>query len=150
MASERAEKWLELYLETGDAKGAVRQVYNCSEKSVPARASQLKAKYQVEISKALTRMMTSDSVRWYTILRGLATDSSSENVKLNAAKDLLDRGGFKPADVVCVEEKPMSRAELQSKVDKLRTEVIESLTPEEVARVMKAIPAESKQIEEAS
>ena len=55
MASERAEKWLELYLETGDAKGAVRQVYNCSEKSVPARASQLKAKYQVEISKALSK-----------------------------------------------------------------------------------------------
>ena len=150
MASERAEKWLELYLETGDAKGAVREIFACSEKNVACRASRLKAQFAFEIDQHLRKAMIGDSVRAYRIIKGLATCSNSETVKLNAAKDLLDRGGFKPDSVVRLEQTPMTRSELQSKVDRLRTEVIQSLTPEEVARVMKAIPAESKQIENAS
>jgi rhamnose utilization protein RhaD (predicted bifunctional aldolase and dehydrogenase) len=150
MASERAEKWLELYMQTGDAQDAVRQVYNCSEKSIPSRASHLKARYAFEIDQQLRKNMISDSVKAYRIIKDLANCSSSETVKLAAARDLMDRGGFKPDSVIRLEEKPMTRAELVAKVEESRLAVIQSMSAEEIAQALKSIPGESKRLEEAS
>ena len=143
MASQRAARWLDMYMETGDAKGAVRAIYNCSEKNLASRASQLKAKYAFEIDQQLRMRFISDSIKMYNIVKGLATCSSSETVKLNAARDLLDRGGFKPDDVVRVQEEHMTRDQMEAKAIALRKQIIETLSPEEVAAAIKAIPSES-------
>mgnify|MGYP001821275860 CR=1 FL=1 len=143
MASERAAKWLDMYMETGDAKGAVRKIYNCSEATIPSRASQLKSRYAGEIDKQLRLKFISDSVKMYKILKGLATSSSSETVKLNAARDLLDRGGYRPDQVVRLEEKQMSRAELEARIAETRKRVIASMTAEEIAAGLKSIDPES-------
>ena len=137
--TERSDRWLARYLQCGDAKQAVREVYRCSEKSVPVRASQLKARYQAEIVKALSSQIATDSVRMYSILKGLATDASSETVKLNAAKDLLDRAGFKPDSVVRLEQKPMSRQEILEKVEQSRLAVIRSMSAEEIMAALKVV-----------
>jgi len=149
MASDKAEKWLARYLETGDAKQSVREVFRCSEKNVACRASRLKSQFAFEIDQHLRKAMISDSVRMYNIIKGLATCSNSEAVKLKAAADIMNRGGYAPDTTIRLEAKPQTRQELVDKLNGLRAEVIASLSPEEVSKVLKAIPGESKQLENA-
>lgn len=97
MASENELKWLDLYLETGDAKGAVRQIFDCSEKNVPAKASGLKAKLEDEIDQRFVKVIKKDSIKAFRIISSLMTTAKMESVKLKAAQDILSRAGYDSA-----------------------------------------------------
>lgn len=94
MASENELKWLDLYLETGDAKQSVRQIFNCSEKNVAAKASGLKAKLEDEIDQRFAKIIKKDSIKAFRIISSLMTTASQESVKLKAAQDVLSRAGY--------------------------------------------------------
>lgn len=94
--TELEEAWLESYLETGDAKQALREAGSqCSDATLASRASQMKRKLSDEIDKALRERFGSDAPVYYGVVKGLATGAKSEDVQLKAARDALDRGGYK-------------------------------------------------------
>lgn len=94
MASENELKWLDLYLETGDAKQAIRDVFDCSEKNVSAQASRLKAKLEDEIDQRFAKIIKKDSIKAFRIISGLMSTASQESIKLKAAQDILSRAGY--------------------------------------------------------
>ena len=94
MASENELKWLDLYLETGDDKGSVRQIFECSEKNVAAKASTLKAKLSEEIDQRFAKVIKKDSIKAFRIISGLMTTATNDMTKLRAAQDVLSRAGY--------------------------------------------------------
>ena len=93
----RETKFLELYLQTGDATQAAREA-GYSHKSASAMGCQLKRKLAKEIDERVTQNFRGKSPRMAKIVEDLAETSRSDQVKLHAARDYLDRGGFKPVD----------------------------------------------------
>jgi len=96
--TKQQQEWLDHYIDTGDAKEAVRLACGCKEESVKARASQMKKTMAVEIDKRLKETLGQDSIKMLKIISDLASNADNESVKLNAAKDWLDRAGYKPID----------------------------------------------------
>jgi len=96
MASAAEERWIDQYLETGDAAQSVRDQFECSAASVPSRASQLKRKHADTIDQRLRDSMRQLGPQMLTIIRDLALMADQPAVKLKAAQDVLSRGGFDP------------------------------------------------------
>jgi len=120
MATERQLTWLEDYLQTGDAIGAVSRVYpDVSEASRPARASQLKARFAEEIDKRIRDGYKLNAPIAAKIIMDLAKGANQESVKLKAAQDILSRAGHDSALVI--EDKTDTRTynELQAQLKDL-------------------------------
>ena len=98
MASEKESQWIDRYIETGNANQATREIFNSSDKNVPARSCALKNTLGSEIDKRLRKAMRHNSVSYFANLAKLATESDSDQVRVKALTDLLDRGGYKPVD----------------------------------------------------
>ena len=98
MASEKESLWIDKYIETGDGNLATREIFNSAEKNVSIRTCSLKARLGTEIDKRLRKAMRHNSVTCYSMLAKLAKESDSDQVKVKALTDLLDRGGYKPID----------------------------------------------------
>ena len=94
MASENELKWLDLYLETGDAQGAARQIFDCSEKNIPAKASHLKTKLEDEIDQRLAKVIKRNAIAAQWIISDLMKNAKQESTKLKAAQDILSRAGY--------------------------------------------------------
>jgi len=93
MLTSKQENFIQNYIQFGDAKrSAILAGY--PEKSAKAKGSQLKKQFQQEI-KARTelKMMDGAQMALDTLLK-LAETSTSDTVKLAAAKDILDRSGY--------------------------------------------------------
>ena len=93
MLTSKQENFIQNYIQFGDAKrSAILAGY--PERSAKAKGSQLKKQFQQEI-KARTelKMMDGAQMALDTLLK-LAEQSTSDTVKLAAAKDILDRSGY--------------------------------------------------------
>ena len=93
MLTSKQENFIQNYIQFGDAKrSAILAGY--PERSAKAKGSQLKKQFQAEI-KARTelKMMDGAQMALDTLLK-LAELSTSDTVKLAAAKDILDRSGY--------------------------------------------------------
>lgn len=94
--TEFDETWLQAYLETGDAQQALREAGSeCQDKYLSARAAQMKSRLRDEIDKRLRERFGSDAPVYYGVVNNLARNAKSEDVQLKAARDALDRGGYK-------------------------------------------------------
>ena len=137
--TEKEEQWLDEYMQTGDAKGATRLVFDCSEKSLPSRTSQIKSKLAFEIDKRLRASFAVDAVRAASIVKDLAFSAKSEQVKLKASCDLLDRGGYKPVnetrDLLGKEE--INPKELRAQIAELKKQILREMPPEELQAALK-------------
>jgi len=139
MSSQLEKAWIERFIESGDAQASVREIYpDCGAKStepeqaVRIRASQLKKNLALEIDKRLRETLASDSVTMLTIIKGIATTAKSEETKLKAAKDWLDRGGYKPADEIITKESPTDPKLLEEQWQAELTKAVRAMTPEEI------------------
>lgn len=96
MTSKAAQLWFDTYIETGNAKEAVTLAFPNVETEVSrqSRASQLKRQFAEDIHKAITHKLTVDSPNMLNVISDLANNANGENIKLSAARDLLDRAGF--------------------------------------------------------
>ena len=101
------ERFVEMFLLTGNAaKAAEISGYG----SPKQRGYELKNKFKNLIEERQKRMLQDSIPLAINQLITMVQNAESEAVRLNAVKDLLDRGGFKPVDkieqtVTSVEEK---------------------------------------------
>ncbi len=101
------EKFVEMFLLTGCAAKAAEIAGYGSPKQ---RGYELKNKFKNLIEERQKRMLQDSIPLAINQLITMVQNAESEAVRLNAVKDLLDRGGFKPVDkieqtVTSVEEK---------------------------------------------
>lgn len=90
--TEMEQAFIENYTEHGDQELAATQA-GYSEKCIRSIASQLKRKLRTEIDARLAEKMNGDCAIARSVIVKLCTSSESEDIKLKAAKDILDRGG---------------------------------------------------------
>jgi phage terminase small subunit len=128
--TEKEIAFIEQYTEHGDATLAAVQA-GYSEHSSQVIGSQLKKKLKTEIDAKLTDKMTADCVLARSVIVKLAKEAQSEDTRLKAAKDIMDRGG-RPAskEIVSIKEK-RDPAEMLAKLrDQLGDEVADKLAEE--------------------
>lgn len=126
------EIWLEHYLESGQAKDAVKVAFpDCkTDGSVIARASQLKTKLANEIDSRLMSAYKKDAPQMVRILKDLATNAQQEAVKLKAVMDWLSRAGHDAAFKVEHSQKEETHEELQARLKSALAELSQDeLTP---------------------
>ena len=143
--TEKEEIWLEQYLETGQAKEAVKVAFpDCkTEGSITARASQLKTKLANEIDSRLMASYKKDAPQAVRIVRDLMNNAQQEAVKLKAAQDWLSRAGHDAAFKVEHSEKPASHEELKQRLLSAMSE----LEPDEIKPIVQLL-AKNGQVDE--
>lgn len=139
------EIWLEQYLETGQAKEAVKVAFpDCvTPGSITARASQLKTKLAIEIDSRLMAAYKKDAPQAVRIVRDLMNNAQQEAVKLKAAQDWLSRAGHDAAFKVEHTEKPMTHEELKQRFVSAMSE----LEPDEIKPIVQLL-AKNGQVDE--
>ena len=95
--TQQQERFVEMFLLTGNAARAAEIAGYGSPKQ---RWYELKNKFKELIEDRQKRMLQDSVPLAINQLINLVQEAESEAVRLNAVKDLLDRGGFKPVDKV--------------------------------------------------
>ena len=121
MRTEKQEAFIESYCQTGNAtKAAIQAGY--SQATAKQQGHVLKNKFAKEIEQRIKKMVQDSVPAALNQISILAQTATSEQVRLNASKDILDRAGLKPADRV---EQKISHDD--KSLDELRRE-LEALT----------------------
>lgn len=91
--TKKQEGFAKDYLETGNGTQAALNNYDTEdENSAAAMASKLLRKDKIRA------YLEEKSETAASMIFQLATSAENESVRLNASKDILDRGGFKPVE----------------------------------------------------
>ena len=125
--TDQRQVFLQEYCRHGNHVEAARRA-GYSEKTVANQACKLKRELASEIREELNHNFIGYAPKALQTLKELAESSTSESVRLQASRDLLDRAGFKPAD----------RHEMigkQKSVDELKAELVD-LVGEDGANLM--------------
>ena len=118
----RQERFIEFFVATGNAtQSAIKAGY--SEKAAHARGHELKNRNQAEIEKKTRAAIRSLVPGALAQLKSLALEGESEAVRFQATRDILDRAGFKPKDVVETVTVEKSTDELRAELEQLRSGV---------------------------
>ena len=116
MITEKQLKFIENYCETGDAvQSAVNAGYKNSH-TIVNQAWKLKRELSREISKRMLEKFVDKAPVAFGTLTELMNESDSDTVRLQAAKDIMDRGGFKPKDTMVIEEESKTIPELEAEL----------------------------------
>ena len=113
--TEQRQIFIKEYCSLGDHVEAARRA-GYSEKTVANQACKLKRELASEIREELTLNFISHAPKALQTLQELAESSTSESVRLQASRDLLDRAGFKPADRHEMIGKQKSTEELEAEL----------------------------------
>ena len=121
MRTEKQVAFVEAYCQTGNAtKSAIQAGY--SEATAKQKGHELKNQFKREIEERIKKMVQDSIPAALNQISQLAQTATSEQVRLNASKDILDRAGLKPAEKV---EQKISHDD--KSMDELRRE-LEALT----------------------
>ena len=96
--TEQRKHFMEAYCWLGNGILAAKDAGYKDSPSLVNQASKLKRELSSEIAEELTANFLSAAPKALSILMDLAKNSASDSVKFQAAKDLLDRAGFRPID----------------------------------------------------
>ena len=97
MRTEKQESFIESYCQPGNAtKAAIQAGY--SQATPKQQGHVLKNKFAKEIEQRIKKMVQDAVPAAVSQISILAQTATSEQVRLNASKDILDRAGLKPAD----------------------------------------------------
>ena len=99
MRTDKQEAFIESYCQTGNATKAALQA-GYSEAGAKQQGHALKKKFAKEIEQRIKKMVQDSVPAALNQISILAQTATSEQVRLNASKDILDRAGMKPADRV--------------------------------------------------
>ena len=99
MRTEKQEAFIESYCQPGNATKAALQA-GYSEAGAKQQGHVLKKKIAKEIEQRIKKMVQDSVPAALNQISILAQTATSEQVRLNASKDILDRAGLKPADRV--------------------------------------------------
>ena len=96
--TDQRKQFVEAYCRLGNGTMAAREAGYKDSKSLVNQASKLKRELSTEISEELRSSFMNAAPKALKILVDLAENSASDSVKFQAAKDLLDRAGYRPID----------------------------------------------------
>ena len=96
--TEQRKQFVEAYCRLGNGTMAAREAGYKDSPSLVNQASKLKRELAAEISEELRSSFMNAAPKALSILMDLAENSASDSVKFQAAKDLLDRAGYRPID----------------------------------------------------
>ena len=96
--TDQRKQFVEAYCRLGNGTLAAREAGYKDSKSLVNQASKLKRELAAEISEELRSSFMNAAPKAMSILIDLAENSASDSVKFQAAKDLLDRAGYRPID----------------------------------------------------
>ena len=151
MITEKQLKFIENYCETGDAvQSAISAGYKNSH-TIVNQAWKLKRDLSKEISKRMQEKFVDKAPVAFGTLIELMNSSDSDTVRLQASKDIMDRGGFKPKHTMVIEEDaksiPELEAELQMLVGKDKADVLLGKVKKEKEEFAKIATLASKEEE---
>ena len=96
--TEQRKHFVEAYCRLGNVTLAAKEAGYKDSPSLVNQASKLKRELSAEISEELRSSFMNAAPKALSILMDLAENSTSDSVKFQASKDLLDRAGFRPID----------------------------------------------------
>ena len=96
--TDQRKQFVEAYCSLGNGTLAAKEAGYKDSPSLVNQASKLKRELAAEISEELRSSFMNAAPKALSILMDLAEHSASDSVKFQAAKDLLDRAGFRPVD----------------------------------------------------
>ena len=116
--NDRQVLFVENYVQLGDAGTAAKLAGYEGKDLIGIRRTgyRLRRELQQEISAAMEGVMYDKGPKALETVELLMKTSKSDTVRLAAAKDLLDRSGFKPRERVVHENEKLSSTELQSRI----------------------------------
>ena len=121
MKTDMQLAFIESYCRLGNAtKAAIQAGY--SEHTAKQQGHILKKRFAEDIEKQIKKMVQDAVPAAFDVVTRLAQTAASEPVRLAAAKDILDRAGYKPSEKI---EQSISHSDMST--DELRRE-LEALT----------------------
>ena len=101
---EMQAKFVDLYCETGNARQSAIDAGYKDGKYISNQACNLKRQLANQIQKRMLEMFVDHTPKAFSAMKALMEESESDTVRYQAAKDLMDRAGFKATDKVQIEE----------------------------------------------
>lgn len=103
--NEQQAKWLDYYIESGDARKATQQVYtDVKGQSIATKTSYLKATLAAEIDNHAREKYKKETPLMLNVIKDLALNAKQDAVKLKAADTWLSRAGHDAAQVIEVKK----------------------------------------------
>jgi len=120
---ERDEQFIREFVNNGGNSSAAARSIGVSEASASTTGHRMKDRLSKDIQNEIESNMRGFAPKAVEMLKHLVESAESENVKLHAAKDLLDRTGYKPTEKQSVEYKSevedLSLEEIKAQLDVL-------------------------------
>lgn len=131
---KKQQAFVEEFVRCGDAREAyLKAGYNPSPNLVANQASKLRRELIAYISEKLSDYVTSTDMAALAInnIRDLMVSSTSDAVRLSAAKEILSRGGWDIPKEVTVNHnvKHLSDAEIDARIRALQAELAPDMRP---------------------
>ena len=117
--TDQRKQFVEANCRLGNGTMAAREAGYKDSKSLVNQASKLKRELSTEISEELRSSFMNAAPKALKILVDLAENSASDSVKFQAAKDLLDRAGYRPIDRREEIRPQRSQVELEAEIVRL-------------------------------
>ena len=117
--TDQRKQFVEAYCRLGNGTMAAREAGYKDSNSLVNQASKLKRELSTEISEELRSSFMNAAPKALKILVDLAENSASDSVKFQAAKDLLDRAGYRPIDRREEIRPQRSKVELEGEIFRL-------------------------------
>ena len=95
---ERDEEFVRHYVSNGGNSSAAAKSIGVSDTSASTTGHRMKERLWPEIQEEIVTQMQGFIPKAIQNLKQLAQSADSENVRLNATRDLLDRSGLKPVE----------------------------------------------------
>ncbi len=126
---ERDEEFIRQYVELGGNATAAAKAIGVSASSASTTGNRMKKRLWQEIQIEIKSSIETHVPKALHGLVQLADGADSETVRLNAIKDLLDRGGLKPTEKQEIHQankyENMSKEELEAELAPLRDQFLE-------------------------
>ena len=120
---DRDEEFVNEYVSNGGNATQAAKAVRVSDASASTVGYRMKNRLTKEIDKAQREALKGYAPKAITQIQNLAENAVSENVRLSANRDLLDRAGYKPVERSEVTEvtdiSNMSTDEIQAELDSL-------------------------------
>lgn len=99
MKTEKQEAFIEAFCAGGNGtQAAIKAGY--SEKTARTQGSIMRKKFANDIANKMKTEVADSLPEALSVIRNIMNNATSDAVRLQAAKDILDRGGLKPTDTI--------------------------------------------------
>jgi len=116
MITDKQQKFIEYYCETGEQLESARRAGYKNTPALYHQAYKLKRELAPEIAKRMAERFADKAPTALNTINELMLNSDSDAIRLQAAKDMMDRAGYKPKDKVSIEEDKKSVKELEAEL----------------------------------